>query len=251
VFKDVFFKYPERNESLRDFDNHEYVLSNINLEIQAGQSVAFVGPSGSGKSTLLHLLLHDIKATQGQLLIDGIHYDDIYLPSLFKQIGVIYQDALLFNDTIENNIRMGKQTATQDEIIAAARQAELHDDVVKFPLGYDTVVGNKATALSGGQCQRIAIARALISNPALLLLDEATSALDPFNCEAIDQTFNKMAGSRTIISITHRLKSAVNADQIFVMDKGEIVECGKHEELLARRGLYFQLWEKQNEVVLP
>ena len=238
-FKDAFFKYKE-----------EYILSNINLEILAGQSVAFVGPSGSGKSTMLSLLLHDNKVTHGQLLFDGINLDDIYLPSLFKQIGVIYQDSLLFNTTIGGNICMGKQTATKDEIIAATQQAELSDYIADLPLGYDTPIGKKNQSLSGGQSQRIAIARALISNPAILYLDEATSALDSLSCDAIDETINKMAGKRTIISFTHRLKSIVKADQIIVMDKGEIVERGVHEELLAKQGLYSQLWEKQHGVTL-
>lgn len=239
VFKNVFFKYQEN-----------YVLSNINLEISAGQSVAFVGQSGSGKSTLLSLLLCDNKVSKGEILIDGINLDTIYLPSLFKQIGVIYQNSLLFNTTIENNIRMGKQTATQEDIISAAQRAELHHDLSNSQLSYDTPVGEQNQSLSGGQCQRIAIARALISNPALLYLDEATSALDPTNSEAIDRTLDKMAGNCTIISVTHRLKSAVNADQIIVLDKGEIAERGTHQELLAKQGLYSTLWEKQHGVTL-
>jgi ATP-binding cassette subfamily B protein len=239
VFNNIFFKYQD-----------DYVLTNINLQIQAGQSVAFVGPSGSGKSTLLKLLLHDINVTQGELLFDGINLNTIYLPSLYKQIGVIYQDSLLFNTTVGKNISMGKLDATQDEIIDAAKQAELHDDLIKLPLGYDALVGNQNQSLSGGQCQRIAIARALIANPDILYLDEATSALDPLNCEAIDRTIDKMAGRRTIISVTHRLNSAMNADQIIVMNQGEIAERGRHEELLEKQGLYYQLWQKQHGVIL-
>jgi len=239
VFKDVSFRYKDK-----------YALSNINLEIQAGQFVAFVGPSGAGKSTLLNLLLDNHKASQGEILVDGISWEDIYMPSIFKQIGVLCQDTLLFNMSIADNIRMGKQAATNDEIIAAAKQTELHEFISKLPSGYDSLVGKQNESLSGGQCQRIAIARALISNPAILYLDEATSFLDPFNCDAIDKTLEKMAGTRTIISVTHRLRSAVKADQIFVLDQGEIVERGRHQELLAKHGLYSQLWEKQNGVLL-
>jgi ATP-binding cassette subfamily B protein len=238
-FENVDFKYGSKQ-----------VLSNINLEIKAGQSVAFVGLSGSGKSTILKLMLGDIIASNGSVTYDGIDVKTLKLESLYSQIGVIFQESLLFDDTVLENIRMGKLTASNEDIIESSKRAEIHEDLLKLPKAYETFVGRQNQSLSGGQCQRISIARALISNPSILFLDEATSALDPVSCESIDKTIEKMSGTKTIISVTHRLRSAQNCDQIFVMKNGEIIENGTHLELLEKQGLYLELWEKQNGITL-
>ncbi len=220
-------------------------LHNIRMTILAGQSVAFVGPSGSGKSTLLGLLMRAHRATTGTITIDGTEIGNSTRASLQQQMGVVFQETYLFDITIGENIRMAKPAATDAEVVQAAKLAEIHDMIMALPQGYDTHVGEAGGALSGGQRQRIAIARAILRDPAILILDEATSALDPGTEAAINATLHRLGVGRTVISVTHRLASVVDADTIFVLDGGKVVESGTHDLLLQQQGLYAQLWQKQ------
>lgn len=225
------------------------ILSNINLKMTAGQSFAVVGPSGAGKSTLLKALLREIPISSGKILFDGINIQYLTSSSLYSKMRVVSQHPKLFSATIKENIRMGKLSATEDEIIEAAKQANIHNEIIALPKGYDTEL-NESHQLSGGQCQRITVARALISKPDILCLDEATAELDPINASILDETFHKMKGQFTLISVTHHLQSALNMDQIFVIDKGKVVEHGTHEKLLKSKGMYFKIWEKQHGIIL-
>lgn len=221
-------------------------LEQINLRVKIGQSVAFIGPSGSGKSTILNLLIGLYQPNKGTITIDDYSLQQVTQASLQSHLGIVFQEAFLFNTTIRENIRLGKLDATDQEIIEAAKAAEIHQVIEKFPQGYDTIVGDRGGQLSGGQRQRIAIARAILRDPAILLLDEATSALDPETEAAINETISRLAKGRTLITVTHRLTSAMNSDCIFVLDSGHLVEQGTHQELLKREGLYQRLWQKQS-----
>lgn len=236
TFQDVTFSY----------SNEKQNLSRLNLQIPAGQMVAFVGSSGSGKSTVLSLIMRFYDPQVGQVLLDGVDIRQGTQDSLRGQMSAVFQENFLFNSSIRENIRLGKLTATDAEVEAAARSAEIHDLIVSLPDGYDTVVGEGGGRLSGGQKQRLAIARAILSDPTILLLDEATSALDPGTEAAINEMLVRLGRGRTVISVTHRLASAQDADQIFVMDNGQLVEQGSHEVLLARQGMYCDLWQKQS-----
>ena len=235
-FDHVAFSYTAGQPTLRD----------LNLHIPAGANVALVGPSGCGKSTILNLLLRFYDPEQGRVTFDGVDLREAALDSARRQIGVVFQDNLLFNISIRENIRLGNLDATDGEVEQAARAAEMHELIAGMPEGYDTLVGERGSRLSGGQRQRIAIARALLRSPAILLLDEATSALDSRTEAAIAATLERIARGRTTISITHRLSSIVNADRIYVIDRGALVEQGAHDELLQREGLYAQLWREQS-----
>lgn len=224
------------------------IISNIDLKILAGEYVAFVGPSGAGKTTILKLLLREHSAMKGAILLDGKDLQTFSLNSIYKQIGVVTQQPKLFVATIKENIRLGKLTAKDDEIIAAAKLAEVHEDIMALPEGYETNVS--ATTLSGGQKQRITIARALIAKPSILCLDEATASVDPHTAAALDETFRRMTEDITVLSITHRLRSAIHANRIFMIEKGRIVEAGTHAELMQKAGLYYQAWQKQHGVLL-
>jgi ATP-binding cassette subfamily B protein len=208
-------------------------------------SLLFVGPSGCGKSTVFNLLMRFYDPASGTVCIDGRDIRTVTQDSVRQHIGVVLQESFLFNTTIRENIRMGKGDATDEEVEAAARTAEMHDIIVKMPQGYDTVVGERGGKLSGGQRQRIAIARAIISNPPILLLDEATSALDPATAASINQSLERISKGRTVISVTHRLEAAPGADGIFVFHEGRLAEQGRHGELLKLNGLYARLWNKQ------
>jgi ATP-binding cassette subfamily B protein len=234
-FHDVTFAYPQAGASLR----------NVTLEIPHASSVALVGASGSGKSTLLSLLMRFYDPASGSVSIDGLDLRDVTQQSLRGQIGIVFQESFLFNTTLRENIRLGRPDATDGEVEEAARAAEIHDFIRSLPLGYETVAGERGSKLSGGQRQRIAIARALVRNPAILLLDEATSALDPETEQALNETINRAARGRTLIFVTHRLASAALADTIFVFDKGQLVEQGRHAPLLGADGIYARLWRKQ------
>ncbi len=236
VFKNVNVKYGD-----------DEVISNINLSIYCGQYVALVGQSGSGKSTLLKLILREIPITAGEILFDGIDIRKFSLNSIYSQIGIVQQNPRLFNASIKENIRLGKLSATDDEIIAAAKLAEIHEDIMSFPKKYDTVVTEKN--LSAGQYRRVAIARTLIAKPSIIGLDEATMSLDPVTAHALDQTFDAMARKFTIISVTHQLRSTVNNDKIFVIDKGRLIEEGTHDTLIQMKGRYYKFWEKQHSVL--
>ena len=221
-------------------------LEGLDLVICQGQQVAFVGPSGSGKSTVLGLLQRLYDPQHGQILFDGHDIAAATQDSLRGQMGVVFQENFLFNTSIRENVRLARPEATDADVEAAARQAEIHDFIVALPHGYETGVGEAGGRLSGGQRQRIAIARAILRDPAILLLDEATSALDPGTEAAVNRTIDQLAPGRTVISITHRLASVTEVDQIYVMHEGRLVEQGTHHSLLERRGLYYELWQKQN-----
>jgi len=233
-FENVGFSYQEDN-----------ILHNINLTVKKGKLVALVGSSGAGKSTLADLVprFHDV--SEGQLLIDGINIKNYSLHSLRKQISIVTQEPILFNDTIAANIALGKPEATEDEIIAAAKIANAYDFIIKKEGGFNSTIGDRGSKLSGGERQRLTIARAVLKNPPILILDEATSALDTESEKLVQDAINNMMQNRTSIVIAHRLSTIRHADEIIVMQKGKIVERGNHETLLAQNGYYQKLIEMQ------
>jgi len=218
-----------------------WALKDINLVIPAGKMLALVGPSGAGKSTLVSLLLRFYDPQKGGIYFDGIDIREARIKSLREQIGIVLQENILFNDTIRNNITCGNKNIPMERVIEAAKQANAHEFIEKLPDGYDTIVGERGSKLSGGQRQRIAIARAILQDPAILVLDEATSSLDSESESKIQEAIVRLVKDRTTIVIAHRLSTVMNADKIVVLDKGSIVEQGKHHELLERKGFYARL----------
>ena len=229
------------------YDTGKMVLKAANFDVAKGSYVAVVGRSGSGKSTILSLLMRFYDPTSGRVAIDGTDIRAVTQDSLRAQIGIVFQESFLFSASILDNIRMGKQDATVEEVEAALRTAEIWETVSALPQGIDTPVGERGGKLSGGQRQRIAIARALVRDPTILVLDEATSALDAIAEAALNVTLQRIARERTVINVTHRLSNVVNADMIVVIDAGDIVETGSHSELLARDGRYAHLWRTQQQ----
>jgi subfamily B ATP-binding cassette protein MsbA len=222
------------------------VLSSIDLSASKGEVVALVGPSGSGKSTLVDLIPRFYEPTSGRILIDGIDIRDIKLPALRSLTGIVSQETVLFHDTVRSNIAYGgTDRYTQEQIEAAARAANAHEFIIELPRGYDTLLGERGTRLSGGQRQRLAIARALLTDPPILILDEATSALDTESERLVQEAVDRLLQGRTVFVIAHRLSTITHADQILVLDRGEIVERGTHAELLAIRGAYHRLYSLQ------
>ncbi len=228
--KDVSFKYED-----------EYVLKKFNLKVPKGQTVALVGQSGSGKSTIANLVTRFYDVNEGEIRIDGVDIRNLTKKSLRNLMGLVTQDSILFNDTVKNNIGLGKEGATEEEIIEAAKIANAHNFISELPLGYNTNIGDSGNKLSGGQKQRLSIARAVLKNPPIMILDEATSALDTESERLVQDALEKMMQNRTSIVIAHRLSTIQNADTIVVLQKGEIVEQGSHTELLAKDGMYKKL----------
>lgn len=227
------------------YNGERDVLRNINLTVHPGETVAVVGQSGSGKSTLVDLIPRFWDATQGEVLVDGVNVRDLRVADLRSLTGIVNQDAILFNDTIYNNIAFGNPKATMEQVEAAARIANAHEFILETEDGYQTMVGDRGCRLSGGQRQRISIARAVLKNPSILILDEATSALDTESERLVQEALEKLMANRTTIVIAHRLSTIVNADKICVMKDGEIVESGSHSELIALDGIYRRLVEMQ------
>ena len=234
-FRNVHFSYVNGKE----------VIHGVDLTVPKGQTIAIVGQSGSGKSTLVDLIprYHDV--TSGELLIDGTNVKDLKIHSLRSLIGNVNQEAILFNDTIFNNIAFGVENATMEQVIAAAKIANAHDFIMEKEEGYDTMIGDRGGRLSGGQRQRISIARAILKNPPILILDEATSALDTESERLVQEALDRLTSTRTTIAIAHRLSTIKNADRIYVMQDGVIVEHGRHEELIAKNGYYKKLNDMQ------
>jgi len=233
--ENIFFKYEE-----------EYVLRGFNLNVPKGHSVALVGQSGSGKSTIANLVTRFYDVNEGEIKIDGVGIKNMSKKSLRNLMGLVTQDSILFNDTVKNNIGLGKEDATEEEIIEAAKIANAHQFISELPEGYDTNIGDSGNKLSGGQKQRLSIARAVLKNPPIMILDEATSALDTESERFVQETLEKMMLNRTSIVIAHRLSTIQNANTIVVLQKGQIVEQGSHNELLTKNGTYKKLVEMQS-----
>lgn len=235
-FKNVSFRYNEQ----------QWVIKNFNLEIKKGETVALVGQSGSGKTTIANLLSKFYKPVEGQILVDGKNIQELKSSDFRTQLGMVTQESVLFNDTIYNNIQLGKADATREEIENAAKIANAYDFIKGFSDGFDTNMGEGGGKLSGGQKQRVSIARAILKNPEIMILDEATSALDTQSERLVQEALEHMMQNRTSIVIAHRLSTIQKADKIIVMEAGEIIEQGKHNELLAKKGIYAKLIEMQN-----
>ena len=227
------------------YEGHSEVLHHIDLHVKSGEMIAVVGESGGGKTTLCQLIPRFYDVTEGSICIDGTNIRDVTKNSLRSSVGIVQQEVFIFADTIRENIRYGRPGATDEEVILAAREAEIYEDIMQMPDGFDTYVGERGTRLSGGQRQRISIARIFLKNPAVLILDEATSALDTVTEERIQHSFDSLMENRTSFVIAHRLSTVRNADRIVVIEHGQIVEEGSHEELLALGGEYAKLYEAQ------
>lgn len=234
-FKNVNFQYNEQKE----------ILKNINLKIQPGKKLALVGPSGGGKTTICHLIPNFYRINEGEILIDGQNINSVRLDSLRKNIGIVQQDVFLFNGTIRENILYGRLDATEEEIIDAAKKANIHDYVMTLPDGYETQIGERGVKLSGGQKQRLSIARVFLKNPAILILDEATSALDNTTEILIQSALDELCKGRTTLIVAHRLSTIKTADEIIVIANGIIKEQGTHEELIDLDGIYAKLYSLQ------
>jgi len=227
------------------YDPERPILHDLSFEIPAGRTVAVVGPSGAGKSTLARLLYRFYDVTGGAITIDGQDIRQVTQASLRRAIGIVPQDTVLFNDTVEYNIAYGRPGASRAEVEAVAKAAHIHDFIAATPKGYDTMVGERGLKLSGGEKQRVAIARTLLKNPPILIFDEATSALDSANERAIQGELRAVSQGKTALVIAHRLSTVVDAHEIVVLEAGRIVERGAHAELLARGGRYAQMWRLQ------
>jgi ATP-binding cassette subfamily B protein len=233
--EDISFAYNERAE----------VIDHLSLRVRPGETVAIVGHSGGGKTTLCQLIPRFYDVTEGRILIDGTDIRDVTKTSIRESIGIVQQDVFIFADTILENIRYGRPGASYEDVVAAARKAELYDDIMEMPDQFETYVGERGTKLSGGQKQRVSIARIILKNPKILILDEATSALDTITEQHIQKSFDELSKGRTSLVIAHRLSTVRDADRIIVIEHGQIVEEGTHSQLLAMEGEYAQLYKTQ------
>ena len=234
-FRDVSYAY----------DEDKNVLRHVDLNIEKGKTFALVGPSGGGKTTICHLIPHFYDVMSGEILLDGKEINSLTLESVRRNIGIVQQDIYLFNDSMKENIRYGKLDATDEEIIQAAKRANIHDYIMTLPNGYDTNIGERGVRLSSGQKQRLSIARVFLKNPPILILDEATSALDNTTEILIQQALDELCKGRTTLVVAHRLSTIKNADEIAVVSDGRITEQGTHEELMEKKGTYFELYQLQ------
>ena len=234
-FRDVSYAY----------DEDKNVLRHVNLDIEKGKTFALVGPSGGGKTTICHLIPHFYDVMSGSILLDGKEIHSMTLESVRRNIGIVQQDIYLFNDSLRENIRYGRLDATDDEIIEAAKRANIHDYIMSLPKGYDTGIGERGVRLSGGQKQRLSIARVFLKNPPILILDEATSALDNTTEILIQQALDELCRGRTTLVVAHRLSTIKSADEIAVVADGRIAEQGTHEELMQKKGMYYDLYQLQ------
>ena len=235
-FKNVTFTYPDTNIT---------ALKDVSFKIESGEKLAILGMTGSGKSTILDLIGRLYDTQQGSILIDGKQIDDINLYNLRESTGYVPQDAFLFSDSIKNNIKFGKENATEEEVIEAAKNARVHKNIIDFKNGYDTVLGERGITLSGGQKQRVSIARAIIKSPEILLFDDCLSAVDTETEEKILKNLERVSKNKTTIIVSHRISSAKNADKIIVLDEGKIIQAGTHQTLKKTEGYYKDLYRKQ------
>jgi len=232
-----------------DYDARRTIIKDISFEVPNGKKVALVGPTGAGKSTISRLLFRFYDPKQGAVYINNQNIKDISQQSLRKHIGVVPQDTVLFNDTIYYNISYGNPSASEEEIYNAAKSADIHNFIINLPDGYQTIVGERGLKLSGGEKQRVAIARAILKNPSIFFFDEATSALDSTTEKEIQKNLQAISKNRTTLVIAHRLSTAADADEILVLEQGEITERGNHEELLSKKGKYSEMWNKQKSSI--
>jgi ATP-binding cassette subfamily B protein len=232
-----------------DYDARRTIIKDISFEVPNGKKVALVGPTGAGKSTISRLLFRFYDPKQGDVYINNQNIKDISQQSLRKHIGVVPQDTVLFNDTIYYNISYGNPNANEEEIYNAAKSADIHNFIINLPDGYQTIVGERGLKLSGGEKQRVAIARAILKNPSIFFFDEATSALDSTTEKEIQKNLQAISKNRTTLVIAHRLSTAADADEILVLEQGEITERGNHEELLSKKGKYSEMWNKQKSSI--
>jgi ATP-binding cassette, subfamily B, multidrug efflux pump len=239
-FKDVLFSY----------DADAEILHNVNLTIKAGETVAIAGQTGAGKSSLTSLIARFYDVQKGEVLIDGYNVKNVTQESLRRQIGIVPQDPFLFSGTIEDNIKYGRLEASHDEVVAAAQAAGANDFISRLEKGYDTSVGERGASLSAGQRQLVCMARAILANPRILILDEATSSIDTQTERIMQASLEKVSKGRTLVIIAHRLSTVTNADRIIVLDQGKIQEVGNHQQLMARQGLYFKMYQTLSAPVL-
>ena len=240
VFENVSFRY---KDGITD------ALHGVNLKIEPGEHVAFVGPSGGGKTTLASLIARFFDVTEGKLVVGGVNVKEIADEKLMETVSFVFQDSKILKMSIYDNIRMGKKDATKEQVLHALKEAQCMDIIEKMPQGIDTVIGTRGTYVSGGEAQRLSIARAMLKDAPILILDEATAFADPDNEVKVQEAFSRLSKGKTVIMVAHRLSSVTNADRICVLKDGEIVETGNHESLTKQNGIYAHMWKEYNQSI--